>query len=149
MTSEKIMSQLKAKNWFPLNRIPLFVRMTHDMLEISRELLCKLEKVKNNAQVLNDVFIARLIKIQTEQNERVQYVIEQCKRWRQKKLTETQQKIINDIEKKTVEIQSDHLQILCLVPHFQQHSIDTMLAIASAELALVAFGEKIDKPPKK
>jgi hypothetical protein len=56
----------KTQNWYSLNRIPLFVRMTQDMLEISREQLNKLEKTKNKAYLLNDIIIAHINKEQTE-----------------------------------------------------------------------------------
>jgi hypothetical protein len=118
----------------------------NDLLESSNKQLKNMEKAKGKAYVLDSPTIERVIKVYTEQSTFIPYFVEQCDRWQNEKLTAEEFNFVQEIKNKITQLGSINQQILFLAEHYKNHTIDKVLAMDLAELALAVMNKKIDGP---
>ena len=140
------MPEFSQINYQSTSMIPLFYQMAREILDASRKQLSNMKQVKGRAHVLNDELVNRIINLYTHQLKDVAIYLEQCKFWRKQKLSSSQLKQVNQIESNVQELEKINNQILFLVKHYKDGTIDKILAKDDIELVLDFLLGKIDTP---
>jgi hypothetical protein len=139
---------MKQPTWHPPSMIPTYLKLSLEMLDSSKEQLINLKAVKGKAYMLSDSEINRCLKLYTEMNEDVWVFLEQCNRWLKLPLTTEQKKQVLEIKASTKENEVVNNKILALVKQYQHQTINKIMEMDPAELALKVLSGEIDSPFK-
>ena len=137
---------MKQPNWYPPSMIPTYLEISIEMLDSSKEQLVNLKAVKGKAYILSDDEINRCLKLYTAMNEDAWVFLEQCNRWLKLSLTAEQRKQVLRIKAINKENKIVNNEILALVKEYQHQTIDKIMEMDPAELALSVLLGKIDSP---
>ncbi len=140
--------KMKQPTWHPPSKIPFILQLSLDMLDSSREQLVNMEAIQGKPYLLSDREIKRCLKLYTEMNEDVWVFLEQCERWLKQNLSAEEKKQVLEIRTVTVERSSLNQKILALVEKYKHHTINKIMEMDPAELALDVLSGKIDSPLK-
>jgi len=140
---------MKQPIWHPPSMIPVYLKISLGMLDSSKEQLINLKDVKGKAYLLSDDEINRCLKLYTEMNEDAWVFLEQCNRWLKLPLTAKQKKQVLEIQASTKENTVVNNEILVLVKQYQSQTINKIMEMDPAELALNLFSGNIDSPFKE
>ena len=137
---------MRKPTWQPPVMIPFFLNLSQEMLDSSKEQLNNMKDVKGKPYLLSDNEIQRCLKLYGEMNEDTPVFLEQCKRWLQLPLMVSQRKEVLKIEAITRERHRINEEILSLVRRYQTHTINKIMEMDPAELALDVLSGKIESP---
>ena len=140
---------MKQPIWHLPSMIPTYLKISLEMLDSSKEQLINLKAVKGKAFILSDDEINRCLKLYTEMNEATWVFLEQCNRWLKLSLTAEQKKQVLEIEASTKENEVVNNEILALVKQYQHQTINKIMEMDPAELALKVLSGGIDSPFKE
>ncbi len=140
---------MKQPIWHPPAMIPIYLKLSLGMLDSSKEQLINLKAVKGKAHILSDNEINRCLKLYTEMNEDAWVFLEQCNRWLKLSLTAKQKKQVLEIKAATIENEAVNNEILTLVKEYQPQTINKIMEMDPAELALKVLSGEIDSPLKE
>jgi hypothetical protein len=126
----------KQPNWYGLEKLPLYLDMSQQQLEDSRDQLETLLECKKRPHVLDDHTVDRVIKVYAEQAEDLWVYIEQCKKWRMQSPSSNQLADIEKVEKNAKTLEEINQEILSLAHHFKLQTIERILETDDAELAI-------------
>jgi hypothetical protein len=135
---------MRKPNWQPPAMIPFFLNLSQEMLDSSKDQLINMKEVKGKPYLLSDREIERCLKLYGEMNEDTPVFLEQCKRWLKLPLTTSQRKQVLKIEAITKERHDINEQILSLVKQYQTHTINKIMEMDPAELALDVLSGKLE-----
>ena len=138
--------QKEQPTFHPISKAPSILGITNDMLDSSKEQLVSMEKIKDKPYVLTDELIKRSIKLYTSQNEDLEFFLQQCSIWREKKLNELQQYQVRAIEDNVDTITKINNEILVIVNTCKNSTIDKILEKDDLELAFEALTGTIQLP---
>lgn len=133
-------------NFPPLTMLPMLSHAIAGALDASKEQLTNLLKAEKKPYVLDDETVYRVIKSYTEQNKSLINEKIICAHWRQKNPTVEQLKIIDEIVDNLIEMEKINQRILFLAEHYKEHTIDKILGMDDAELALAHLTGKLYSP---
>lgn len=121
----------------PLTMLPLFANTIAGALEASKEQLASLLVAEKKPYVLDDETVSRVIKAFREQIKSIAQGKDICAHWKKReKPTSHQIRTIEKTEANIAEMEKLNQKILFLAEHYQEHTIDKMLAMDDEELAL-------------
>ncbi|MDP6527968.1 MAG: hypothetical protein QF858_03805 [Candidatus Pacebacteria bacterium] len=140
---------MKQPIWHPPAMIPIYLKLSLGILGSSKEQLINLKAVKGKAHILSDNEINRCLKLYTEMNEDAWVFLEQCNRWLKLSLTDKQKKQVLEIKAATIENEAVNNEILTLVKEYQPQTINKIMEMDPAELALKVLSGEIDSPLKE
>lgn len=140
------MTSTRIPRWHSPAKIPFFSELVGDILESTQEQLRHLEKAKGKAHVLDDATIQRVLKAKQEQSTHIALFKEQCQRWRHEPLTDEQRQAIGQLEEKIAALESTSRQIGFLAEHYQDHTINKIVAMSPEELVMAVLNQQIDWP---
>ena len=135
---------MRTPNWQPPAMIPFFLNLSQEMLDSSKDQLINMKEVKGKPYLLSDNEVERCLKLYGEINEDILVFLEQCKRWLQLPITISQRKQILKIEAITKERHDVNEQILSLVKKYKTHTINKVMEMDPAELALDVLSGKLE-----
>jgi hypothetical protein len=139
------MSEKPTPNWYSPTMISVYVDLSRGMLESAKDQIRNLEQVKNKPHILDDETVARVVKLNTEQNENNWILIEQCRRWRKEKLDKQQLEGVQEIESNAQELKKINEQILNLANGFKDRTINKILGKSDLNLAIDFLTGKISE----
>jgi hypothetical protein len=125
-----------TNNFHGIDMIPSFLRTTTDGLGSSQEQLRNMKLIKNMPHILDDEIIHRSLKLYNEQNEHINFYLEQCNHWKKYQLTELEKQQVFEIESSIIKHKVTNKKILSLLDYCQNITIDKILAKDDMELAL-------------
>ena len=102
------MPKANQVNWQPISQMPLISSMIDTSLNDTREHLNTLSKAKDRPHVLDDATIDRVEQVHTEQMEFVDIYTQQIGRWRREKLSASQARELDRMEKQNQQLRGDH-----------------------------------------
>lgn len=134
-------------NWQPLSMLPTIRMIVDDDLESNEAVLTMLQAARERPQMLDDETLERAIRLCNGQMEFVPIYREQLARWREAATSAIQRK---DIERLALQLDR-HAQVLdellLLARELQGGTIDAIIRMGDAELALAVLTGRI-KPPR-
>ena len=130
----------------PLSMIRQILEITQGMLEESKNQLEIMKEAKEKTYVLDDEIVDRALKLYKEQNENAKIFINQCKIWKQEKLTELQVIQIQEIEYSTNLLIETNNELLSIFNYCKDRTINKIVEKDDPELALDFLTGKITLP---
>lgn len=123
-------------NYQPISMIPTILRAVEEVLEASVTQLETLQQAKGSPYALDDLLVARIIKIHTKQKQTIKLYLKQCAKWKKKHLTEIQSTQVDAIENSTHPLSFINDEILSIAKEYKENTIDNILDKDDVELAL-------------
>src|SRR5271157_3833346 len=108
------MPKANQLNWQPISQMPLISSMIDTSLNDTREHLNTLSKAKDRPHVLDDATIDRVEQVHTEQMEFVDIYTQQIGRWRRQRLSSSQARELDRMEKQNQQLQGITADVLAL-----------------------------------
>lgn len=134
---------MKTQNFYGLEVLPMFLKISTEQLEESRNQLANFEACKLKPHILDNEILDKTIKAYTAQQETCPCVLNQCIKWRkEERLTSQQKTSIDKLEQITQELIKLNQQIVFLAKEFKPHSIDSILAKSDMAVALDFLAQK-------
>ena len=112
----------KEPQWYGLEVLPVYVRLSRKQLKESRQQLENLEASEPNSNLFSTPIIDRLLKGIFEQNHSVWVFEEQCKRWNQASPSEDQLKDLIALQKNVEALKINNEKLLILVKAFRDQN---------------------------
>jgi len=145
------MSKQKRKwkqepNWRPISDMPLIAFSLNGMIEADKEQCKGLLLAKDKPHVLDDYTINRVLKAFNEQVEFIDLYDEQLLRWRKEALTEKQEKEIDKLSEQVNKLKELNGKVLALVNELKKGTINKIMGMDDAELALKVLTGDIPFP---
>ena len=137
----------QTPQWQPISMLPTFTEMIDGMLESSVEQLDNMRAVEDKPHVMDDATMKRIIKPYSEQLEDHWLCEEQFKRWKKGKLAEKMGPRFDRLTKQVIKLKETNEEILAIAGRIKHNTIDKIVAMDDAELALAVLSGKI-KPPR-
>lgn len=130
----------------PISMIRQILEITQGMLEESKNQLELTKEAKEKPHVLDDDMVDRALKLYKEQNESAKIFINQCKIWKQEKLTELQAVQVQEIEYSTNLLIETNNELLSIFNYCKDRTINKVIEKDDMALALDFLTGKITLP---
>ena len=131
----------------------LKLEMTEEYLDFlsiqineAKELIKKLESVKNNPYALDDQLIARIIVVYQQLSKNSVTDLNHCRGFFKKNISEKETQNFKKIEEMLEELKGLIGKLLFLAEHFKDHTVDKMLSMSDEERAINLIMGKIYSP---
>ncbi len=135
----------RKANWYGLNMLPLYLTMSVEQLDTSKDQLQSLKACIGKAHMLDDNMINRIIKSHTEQNDSTWVFIEQCRRWREENPNKKQLVDIKQIERNVEELVEMNKKVIVLATKLQKGTIDRVMKRSDVELVFDFLAKKTEE----
>ena len=136
----------RQPNWHPISMLPLITEMLDGTLESANEQLDSLRPVVDKPHVLDSNTVSRIITLYTEQAEDHWVFEEQLNRWKKDAPSASQSNEITRLEGVLAQTKIIREEILKIAQAIEPNTIDKIMEMDDAELALAVLSGKI-KPP--
>lgn len=133
--------------WQPISMLPVFTDMVDGMLEASIEQLSNIRLAVDKPHVLDDAILNRVIEQYSEQLEDHRLFEEQFARWKNDNVSDAEQKEIDRLIIQSSKLKRTNEEILRIAHSVGHATIDKIMDMDDAELALAVLSGKI-KPPR-
>lgn len=133
--------------WQPISLLSVFTEMIDGMLEAALAQLDNLQQAMHKPHVLDDALLNRVIDLHGRQLEDHWLFEEQFARWKREPLSEAQSQEIGRLARQTAKLKRTNEAILDLVRRLGDSTIDKIMAMDDAELALAVLSGQL-KPPR-
>lgn len=130
------MPKANQVNWQPISQMPLISNMIDTSLNDTREHLNTLSKAKDRPHVLDDATIDRVEQVHTEQMEFVDIYTQQIGRWRSQRLSASQARELDRMEKQNQQLRGITADVLALASQLRKGTIERILGMSDLELGL-------------
>ena len=127
------MNEQREQNWYPSSKIPFYYTMISNLLEDAEESYDLFKTVQENETYLEEHTITRTINIFTEQKDIIASHRKQLSKWKCIKLTDTQKKKVDNMQKKLKKLEKLGKSILKIMNDkkentlFESDSLEEML----------------------
>ncbi len=132
--------------WQPISMLPVFTDMVDGMLAASEEQLSSMRLAVDKPHVLDDATLNRVIELYDEQLKDHWLFEEQFARWKKDNLSVEEDKEINRLTEQSSKLKDTNEEILRIAHSVEHATIDKILDMDEAELAIAVLSGKI-KPP--
>ena len=132
--------------WQPLSMLPVFSDMVDGMLEASAEQLNNMRLAADKPHVLDDATLNLVIEQYDEQLKDHWLFEEQFARWKKDNLSDEKEKEINRLTEQSSKLKDTNEEILRIAHSVEHATIDRILDMDEAELAIAVLSGKM-KPP--
>lgn len=141
----------QSPNWQPISMLSKIAWAIDGMLESANEQFTNLQQAQTRPHVLDDVTVDRLVTAYTEQQHDLWLYREQLARWQALTLDTAQQAEVARLNGQLAALTERIAATLALAEQIRPHTIDAILKMSDAELALAMLNGKIRPPgaPKK
>ena len=130
------MPKANQVNWQPISQMPLISSMIDTSLNDTREHLNTLSKAKDRPHVLDDATIDRVEQVHTEQMEFVDIYTQQIGRWLRQRLSASQARELDRMEKQNQQLRGITADVLALASQLRKGTIERVLGMSDLELGL-------------
>lgn len=115
-------------------------------LNEAKELIKKLESVKNNPYALDDQTVNRIIDVYQQLSTNSVIDLNHCRGFYEQNISEQETQNFKKIEEQLEKLQKLIAQLLFLAEHFKDHTVDKMVSMSDEESALNLIMGKIYSP---
>jgi hypothetical protein len=134
------MTEKPKPNWQPLSNLPMIASLIDGQWEDTQEQLKTLSEVRHKPHVLDDMTVARICKVYTEQAEFIWVFEAQLTKWQQEEyLTSSQEAEIKRLEDRVRQWKQDLKSILDLAEELKHGTIEKVLAKDDLALGIQAL----------
>ncbi|MDQ5768647.1 hypothetical protein [Thiothrix subterranea] len=132
--------------WQPISMLPVFTDMIDGMLESSLEQLQNMQAVKDKPHVLDDSILGRVIALYSEQLQNHGAFQEQFNRWKKTGLCATDLAEVERLIQQLAKLKTANETILGIAKSISHATIDKIMAMDDAELAVAFLSGKLKRP---
>ena len=132
--------------WHPISMLPVFSELIDGMLDSAVEQLESIRFVLDKPHVLDDDTVNRIITLYSEQLDDHWIFETQFTQWKKDGLSEIEEKEVDRLMQQLEKLKMHGEKILRLAHSIEHNSIDKIIGMDEAELALAVLSGKI-KPP--
>ncbi|MGI9284857.1 MAG: hypothetical protein ACR2P1_05680 [Pseudomonadales bacterium] len=132
--------------WQPISMLPVFTDMVDGMLASSVEQLSNMQLAVDKPNVLDDATLNRLIEQFDEQLRDHWLFEEQFARWRKGNLSDEEERELDRLIMQSSKLKDTNEEILRIAHNMEHATIDKIMELDDAELALAVLSGKV-KPP--
>ena len=136
----------RERIWHPINMLPVFSELIDGMLDSVDEQLESIHLVLDKPHVLDDDTVNRIIKLYSEQLDDHWIFETQFARWKEDGLPEIEEKEVDRLIQQLEKLKMRGEKILNLARSIEHNTIDKIIGMDDAELALAVLSGKV-KPP--
>jgi hypothetical protein len=136
----------KQQTFYSIDDIPMFESLIEGSLESTQENYTTFKVAEHKPHVLNDAIIKRAVRLYNNQLEDADCFDRQIDYWRKNSLNPLQEKRVEALFKKNYEFRRLSVKILELLKEMSKGTINKILEMDEAELALKFLRGDI-KPP--
>jgi membrane-associated HD superfamily phosphohydrolase len=133
-------------NWQPISVLPTIAHIVDSVAESTEEQYKNFLKVQGKPYVLDDDMINRALKLYQKQFDDCVLYQEQLERWKKENLNTFQAKEIKRLAPKVNKTMELSQNIIDMVNQMKEQTINKILAMDDAELALAVLSGKIKSP---
>ena len=140
------MVQNASNNFLPIDALPMLAYAIDGALDAAKDQLENMQRAKNKPHVLDDQLVNQLLESYTKQNESIADEKALCLHWKKTKLSAQQRETLDGLLNNLVELERVNQQILFLAEHFKNHTIDKIMGMEEADLALAYLSGELYPP---
>lgn len=133
--------------WRPLAVLPTLTAAINGELQVNESLVRKLASARDNPHVLDDATIERIERMCQGQRDLLPVYRQQIERWRTEARSDAKAKAIREFGIRVERHAASTEALMALVGEFRGKTIDSVLGMGDAELALAVLSGQI-KPPR-
>lgn len=134
----------KQPQWQPLSMLPVFTEMVNGMLASSEEQLANMRLAAEKPHVIDEGMLERITALYTKQLDDHWLFEEQYARWRHEDLTVSEEKEVERLIQQSSKLRVVTEEILHLASSIAGSTIEKILAMDEAELALKVLSGELD-----
>ena len=140
------MTDSQQPNWQPITFLPTLVQWIDDALADTEEQYATFSAVRSKPHVLDDEIIERTVRLYTEQLQFLRLYRQQLDRWKQSHPSAQQKQTIYALNQKITRCKELSQSILDLIEEIRQGTINRILEMDDAELALKVLSGELKMP---
>jgi len=140
------MTDLQEPNWQPITFLPTLVQWIEEALADTEEQFATYSAVRSKPHVLDDEIVERTARLYTEQLQFLHLYRQQLDRWNQGHPNGQQKQSIRELNQKISRCKELSQSILDLIEEIRKGTINRILEMDDAELALKVLSGELKMP---
>lgn len=119
-----------------ISEVNKFLTAVKGMYSVNKEQLILLSKAKETPHSLDDMTVARIIQVFTDQQKEIEAAQQQCAYWKKQCLSEHDLAEVQEIEKISLKVMATNKEVLDIAYYCKDKTIEKVMGKEDAELGL-------------